>query len=149
MSKSYFMMFSTDPDVDPRKCIVGLACTAQAIADGHEVVAFFASHAVKLLQSEYINTFDAKVAEGQIEVEHSTKSPEDESNAREKSISRSFLDVLLAGAEGIYCSTGSQAVVGVTPENASEVLVGGLEMNWSGPPGVIALSAASEVSLSF
>ena len=149
MSKSYFMMFSTDPDVDPRKCIVGLACTAQAIADGHEVVVFFASHAVKLLQSEYINTFDAKVAEGQIEVEHWTKSPEVVANAREKGISRSFLDVLLAGAEGIYCSTGSQAVVGVTPENASDVLVEGLEMNWSGPPGVIALSAASEVSLSF
>ncbi|MEE2646456.1 MAG: hypothetical protein VX843_04395 [Actinomycetota bacterium] len=149
MSKSYFMMFSTDPDVDPRKCIVGLACTAQAIADGHEVVVFFASHAVKLLQSEYINTFDAKVAEGQIEVEHWTKSPEVVANAREKGISRSFLDVLLAGAEGIYCSTGSQAVVGVTPENASDVLVEGLEMNWSGPPGVIALSAASEVSFSF
>ena len=143
------MMFSTDPDVDPRKCIVGLACTAQAIADGHEVVVFFASHAVKLLQSEYINTFDAKVAEGQIEVEHWTKSPEVVANAREKGISRSFLDVLLTGAEGIYCSTGSQAVVGVTPENASDVLVEGLEMNWSGPPGVIALSAASEVSLSF
>ena len=149
MSKSYFMMFSTDPDVDPRKCIVGLACTAQAIADGHEVVAFFASYAVKLLQSEYINTFDAKVAEGQIEVEHWTKSPEVVANAREKGISRSFLDVLLTGAEGIYCSTGSQAVVGVTPENASDVLVEGLEMNWSGPPGVIALSAASEVSFSF
>ncbi len=149
MSKSYFMMFSTNPDVDPRKCIVGLACTAQAIADGHEVVVFFASHAVKLLQSEYINTFDAKVAEGQIEVEHWTKSPEVVANAREKGISRSFLDVLLAGAEGIYCSTGSQAVVGVTPENASDVLVEGLEMNWSGPPGVIALSAASEVSFSF
>ena len=143
------MMFSTDPDVDPRKCIVGLACTAQAIADGHEVVAFFASHAVKLLQSEYINTFDAKVAEGQIEVEHWTKSPEVVANAREKGISRSFLEVLLAGAEGIYCSTGSQAVVGVTPENASDVLVEGLEMNWSGPHGVIALSAASEVGLSF
>ena len=149
MSKSYFMMFSTDPDVDPRKCIVGLACTAQAIADGHEVVVFFASHAVKPLQSEYINTFDAKVAEGQIEVEHWTKSPEVVANAREKGISRSFLDVLLTGAEGIYCSTGSQAVVGVTPENASDVLVEGLEMNWSGPPGVIALSAASEVSFSF
>ena len=149
MSKSYFMMFSTDPDVDPRKCLVGLACTAQAIADGHEVVVFFASHAVKLLQSEYINTFDAKVAECQIEVEHWTKSPEVVANAREKGISRSFLDVLLTGAEGIYCSTGSQAVVGVTPENASEVLVEGLEMNWSGPPGVIALSAASEVSFSF
>ena len=39
--------------------------------------------------------------------------------------------------------------MGVTPENASEILVEGLEMNWSGPPGVIALSAAAEVSLSF
>ena len=149
MSKKYFVMFATDPEVDPRKCAVGLACAAQAVSDGHEVVAFFASHAVKLLQSEYINTFDAKVAEGQIEVEHWTKSPEVVANAREKGISRSFLDVLLTGAEGIYCSTGSQAVVGVTPENASEVLVEGLEMNWSGPPGVIALSAASEVSFSF
>ena len=88
MSKSYFMMFSTDPDVDPRKCIVGLACTAQAIADGHKVVAFFASHAVKLLQSEYINTFDAKVAEGEIDVELWTKDPEVVANAQEKD--RSF-----------------------------------------------------------
>ena len=57
--------------------------------------------------------------------------------------------MLVAGAEGIYCSTGSQAVVGVTQENASDVLVEGLEMNWSGPPGVITLSAVSEVSFSF
>ena len=149
MSKSYFMMFSTDPDVDPRKCIVGLACTAQAIADGHEVVVFFASYAVKLLQSEYIDTFDTKVAEGEIDVEHWTKVPEVVANAKAKGFSRSFLDVLVSGAEGIYCSTGSQAIVGVTPENASEILVEGLEMNWSGPPGVIALSAAAEVSLSF
>ena len=130
MSKKYFVMFATDPEVDPRKCAVGLACAMQAVSDGHEVVAFFASHAVKLLQSEYIGSLDSKVSQ-------------DEGFCRE------MLDALISGAEGIYCSTGSQAVVGVTPENASEVLVEGLELNWSGPPGVIALSAASEVSLSF
>ena len=46
---TFFVMFSTDPDVDPRKCVVGLACAAQAVADGHQVQAFFASHAVRLV----------------------------------------------------------------------------------------------------
>ncbi|MDG2211473.1 MAG: hypothetical protein P8K64_05725 [Acidimicrobiales bacterium] len=130
MSKKYFVMFATDPEVDPRKCAVGLACAAQAVSDGHEVIAFFASHAVKLLQGEYIGSLDSKVSQ-------------------EEGFCRKMLDALVSGAEGIYCSTGSQAIVGVTPENASEVLVEGLEMNWSGPPGVIALSAAAEVGLSF
>ncbi len=130
MSKKYFVMFATDPEVDPRKCAVGLACARQAVSDGHEVVAFFASHSVKLLQSEYIGSLDSKVSQ-------------------DVGFCREMLDALISGAEGIYCSTGSQAVVGVTPENASDVLVEGLEMNWSGPHGVIALSAASEVGLSF
>ena len=37
---TFFVMFSTDPDVDPSKCVVGLACVAQAVADGHQVQAF-------------------------------------------------------------------------------------------------------------
>ena len=37
MSKRFFVMISTDPDVDPTKCGVGLACAAQAVSDGHEV----------------------------------------------------------------------------------------------------------------
>ena len=130
MSKSYFIMFSTDPDVDPRKCAVGLACAAEAVSDGHEVNVFFASHAVKLLQSDYIGSLDGRVSQ-------------------EEGFCRGMLDALVAGANGIYCSTGSQAVVGVTPENASEMLVGGFDMNWSGPPGVVSLSAGAEVTLSF
>ena len=130
MSKSYFIMFSTDPDVDPRKCAVGLACASQAVSDRHEVNVFFASHAVKLLQSSYIGSLDGRVSQ-------------------EEGFCRGMLDALVAGANGIYCSTGSQAVVGVTPENASEILVGGFDMNWSGPPGVVSLSAAAEVMLSF
>ena len=63
MSKKYFVMFATDPEVDPRKCAVGLACAAQAVSDGHEVIAFFASHSVKLLQGEYLGSLDSKVAQ--------------------------------------------------------------------------------------
>ena len=54
MAIRYFVMISTDPELDPRKCVVGIACAAQAAKEGHEVHTFFASHAVRLLQTEYI-----------------------------------------------------------------------------------------------
>ena len=41
------------------------------------------------------------------------------------------------------------AVVGVTPENAAEVLMDIDGLVWSGPPGVVAMSAAADVVLSF
>jgi len=124
-----FIMFSTDPDVDPRKCVVGLACAAQAVSDGHQVQTFFASHSVKLLHANYIDTIDSQVG-------------------MPDGASRALLDQLATGAS-IACSTGSQAVVGVTPDNADEVLVGGLDLEWSGPPGVVAMSAQADRSLSF
>ena len=62
--------------------------------------------------------------------------------------SRAMLDQLASGAS-IACSTGSQAVVGVTPDNADEVLAGGLDLEWSGPPGVVAMSALADTTLSF
>ena len=43
MSKKFFIKIVTDPDVDLRKCVVGIACTAQAITDGYDVDVFFAS----------------------------------------------------------------------------------------------------------
>jgi len=55
----------------------------------------------------------------------------------------------LAAGASIACSTGSQAVVGVTPDNADDVLVAGLGMEWSGPPGVVAMSAEADRTLSF
>jgi predicted peroxiredoxin len=125
----FFIMFSTDPDVDPRKCVVGLACAAQAVSDGHQVQTFFASHSVKLLHANYIDTIDSQVG-------------------MPDGASRALLDQLATGAS-IACSTGSQAVVGVTPDNADEVLVGGLDLEWSGPPGVVAMSAQADRSLSF
>jgi predicted peroxiredoxin len=125
----FFVMFSTDPDVDPRKCVVGLACAAQAVSDGHEVQTFFASHSVKLLHANYINAIDVRVG-------------------MPDGASRALVDQLASGAS-IACSTGSQAVVGVTPDNADDVLVGGLDLEWSGPPGVVAMSAQADTTLSF
>ena len=126
---TFFVMFSTDPDVDPRKCVVGLACAAQAVSDGHEVQTFFASHSVKLLHANYIDAIDSRVG-------------------MPDGASRALVDQLASGAS-IACSTGSQAVVGVTPDNAADVLVGGLDLEWSGPPGVVAMSAQADTTLSF
>ena len=130
MSKRYFVQISSDPDVDPRKCAVALACAVQAITDGHSLNIFFASHAVKLLQNEFIDGLDERVSQ-------------------EPGFCKQMIEALMEGAEAIYCSTGSQAVLGVTPDNAADVLVGGLELEWSGPPGVIELSSNADVSLTY
>ena len=58
----------------------------------------------------------------------------------------SFIDTIKNGANGIHCSTQSQAHFGVSQES-SEALIEGLNLNWSGPPGVIALAASSDVTL--
>ena len=130
MSKKFFVKIVTDPDVDLRKCVVGLACAAQAISDGYDVDMFFAADGVKMLNSEYISGINesGKLPEGMI---------------------FGMVKTITEGAKNIYCSTGSQAANGVTKENADSILLTGYQdwMTWSGPPGVIALSAASDVQL--
>jgi len=130
MAKNYFVQISTDPAVDPRKCVIGIACAAQAAVDGHIVNVFFASHAVRLLHESFISSLDANVSQ-------------------EAGWCKSTMQTLINQAEGIYCSTGSQEVVGVTPDNAHEVLIAGLDLNWSGPPGVVALSSQADVVLTY
>ncbi len=130
MPKSYFIMISTDPEIDPRKCVVGIACAAQAVQDGHLVNVFFASHAVRLLQTDYIMNIDGKVGEA-------------------AGTAAEFLKTLVTGAQAVHCSGGSQRVVGVSPENADEVLVGGYELNWAGPAAVVSLSGYADVVLTF
>jgi len=122
-------MISTDPEVDPRKCAVGLACAGEAVTSGHDVQVFFASHAVQLLQGQFIDGLDDRVG-------------------MPSGTCRTMMETLIDGAK-IACSTGSQAVVGVTPENAAEVLMDIDSLAWSGPPGVVAMSAAADVVLSF
>ena len=61
MSKRIFVKILTDPEVDLRKCVVGLACAAQAINDNHRVDIFFASNGVKLLQTNYLKSIKFKL----------------------------------------------------------------------------------------
>ena len=126
---TYFFMISTDPDVDPRKCAVAIACAAEAVTGGNSVEVFFASHAVQLLQGQFIDGLDERVG-------------------MPSGTCRTMMETLIGGAK-IACSTGSQAVVGVTPDNAAEVLMDADSLVWSGPPGVVAMSAAADVVLSF
>ena len=130
MSKKFFVKIVTDPDVDLRKCVVGLACAAQAISDGYEVDMFFAADGVKMLNSKYI-------------------SGTNESGTLPEGMIFGMIKTITEGAKNIYCSTGSQAANGVTKENADSMLLTGYQdwMTWSGPPGVIALSAESDVQL--
>ena len=130
MSKKFFVKLVTDPEVDLRKCIVGIACAAQAIKDGYEVDVFFAANGVKMLHSGFV--------EG---INNSGDMPDGMFNGMMKTITDD--------ANKVWCSTGSQAANGVTKENASTKLIAGYEnwLTWSGPPGVIALSAESDVQL--
>ena len=130
MSKKFFVKLVTDPEVDLRKCIVGVACAAQAIKDGYDVDVFFAANGVKMLHSKFV--------EG---INNSGDLPDGMFNGMMKTITED--------ANKVLCSTGSQAANGVTKENASTKLIAGYEnwLTWSGPPGVIALSAESDVQL--
>ena len=127
MSKHFFIKFVTSPDVDPLKCFVGLGCAAQAINDGHKVDIFFAAGAVQLLHTNCVSKLNEAI-----------DAP--------SGMYLSFIDTIKNGASGIHCSTQSQAHFGVSQES-SEALIEGLNLNWSGPPGVIALAASSDVTL--
>jgi len=56
---------------------------------------------------------------------------------------------LEAHMDGFDVMPMSQAANGVTPDNAQDVLVGGYELQWSGPPDVVALSSSADVTLPF
>lgn len=130
MSKSVFVKIVTDPDVDLSKCIVGLACAAQAIDDGHDVSVFFAANGVKLLQKNYFKMLEDTLTlpEGML---------------------RGMMGKITESSSDLFVSTGSHAANGVTKENADDLLLEGYSewMTWSGPVGVIQLAVASDVQL--
>ena len=129
MSKHFFIKFVTSPDVDPLKCLVGLGCAAQAINDGHKVDIFFAAAAVQMLHAEYLS-----------KLEKAIDAP--------AGMCQSFIETIKNGANGIHCSTQSQAYFGVS-QDSSEALIDGVNLNWSGPPGVIALAANADVTMMY
>ena len=61
MGKSVFVKFVSEPRNDPMKSIVGLACAAQAVKDGHDVSVFFAAAGTRLLDASYLKELDQEM----------------------------------------------------------------------------------------
>ena len=127
MSNTIFVKFVSDPALDRMKSIVGLACAAQAVNDGHKVSVFFAAAGVRFLDAAFLLDLETEMGP-------------------ESTMIHGFMDTLLGGAD-LHCSFGSvQAVLG-HEEGDGALYVPDDNIAWSGPPGVIALSTASNVQL--
>ena len=87
MSKSVFVKFVSEPKNDTLKTIVGIACVAQAINDGHDVSVFFAASGTRLLDRGYIEELDNEIG------------------ADSKMVSR-FMDAIISKAT-LFCSFAS------------------------------------------
>ena len=127
MGKKYFFKFVSEPKTDPLKTIVGLACVNQAISVGHDVSVFFAASGTRLLDSGYIEELNLEMG------------PDSRfaSELMEKIISSSTL----------YCSFASVKATLGHSEGDGALIVADDKIKWSGPPGVIELSASSEIQL--
>ena len=127
MAKKMFVKFVSDPAHDRMKSIVGLACAAQAVNDGHEVSVFFAAAGVRLLDPQFLGELESQVG-------------------ADSTMVHGFMDALLDGAD-LHCSFASvKATLGYS-EGDGALYVPDAEITWSGPPGVVALSTASNVQL--
>ena len=127
MSNSIFVKFVSDPALDRMKSIVGLACAAQAVNDGHKVSVFFAAAGVRFLDAGFLADLETEMGP-------------------ESTMIHGFMDTLLAGAD-LHCSFGSVKAVLGHEEGDGALYVPDDNIAWSGPPGVIALSTASNVQL--
>ena len=127
MSKKYFVKFVSEPKNDTIKTIVGIACAARAITDGHDVSVFFAASGTRLLDRAYIEELD-------MEMGSDSKAVSD------------MMEVITSNAV-LYCSFASVKATLGHSEGDEALIIPDNEIKWSGPPGVIELSSASEVQL--
>ena len=127
MSKKYFVKFVSEPKNDTIKTIVGIACAARAITDGHDVSVFFAASGTRLLDRAYIEELD-------MEMGPDSKAVSD------------MMEVITSNAV-LYCSFASVKATLGHSEGDEALIIPDSEIKWSGPPGVIELSSASEVQL--
>lgn len=127
MGKSVFVNFVSEPKNDTIKSIVGLACAAQAIQDGHQVSVFFAAAGTRFLDPSYIKELDAEMG-------------------ADTSMITNFMEVIVSGAT-LYCSSASVKAVLGHSEGDGALFVADDRIEWSGPPGVIALATAADVQL--
>ena len=127
MSKKYFVKFVSEPKNDTIKTIVGIACAARAITDGHDVSVFFAASGTRLLDRAYIEELD-------MEMGPDSKAVSD------------MMEVITSNAV-LYCSFASVKATLGHSEGDEALIIPDNEIKWSGPPGVIELSSESEVQL--
>lgn len=127
MKRKYFVKFVSEPMNDVMKTIVGIACTARAIDDGHDVAVFFAAAGTRLLDPSYISQLNEEMGEG--------------SNVVSQMMTSIIKNAIL------YCSFASvKATLGVNEGDGGLIVEDG-GIKWSGPPGVIELSSESDVQL--
>ena len=127
MSKKYFVKFVSEPRNDTIKTIVGVACAARAISEGHEVSVFFAAAGTRLLEPAYIEELDKEMGEG-------------------STVVSDMMGTITDNAT-LYCSFASVKATLGHSEGDGALIVPDDKIKWSGPPGVIELSSASEVQL--
>ena len=127
MSRKYFVKFVSEPKNDTIKTVVGIACAARAIAEGHGVSVFFAAAGTRLLDPGYIEDLNQEMGPGSTAV--------------------SDMMGVIAENATLYCSFASVKATLGHSEGDGALIVPDDRIKWSGPPGVIELSAASDVQL--
>jgi len=129
MIKSVFVKFVSEPRNDSLKTIVGIACAAQAIDDGHEVSVFFAGSATRLLDGEYIGELNREMGP-------------------DSTIVSDMLNKIFDNAV-VYCSFASVKATLGHSEGDGALNIADDQITWSGPPGVIKLATSSDVQLTY
>ena len=127
MSKKYFVKFVSEPRNDTIKTIVGVACAARAISEGHEVSVFFAAAVTRLLDPAYIEELNKEMGE-------------------DSTVVSDMMESITENAT-LYCSFASVKATLGHSEGDGALIVPDDRIKWSGPPGVIELSSASEIQL--
>ena len=127
MSRKYFVKFVSEPRNDTIKTIVGVACAARAISEGHEVSIFFAAAGTRLLEPAYIEELNKEMGE-------------------DSTVVSDMMGAITENAT-LYCSFASVKATLGHSEGDGALIVPDDKIKWSGPPGVIELSSASEVQL--
>ena len=127
MSRKYFVKFVSEPKNDAIKTIVGIACAARAIAEGHEVSVFFAAAGTRLLDPQYIEELNKEMGP-------------------DSKVVSEMMGAITENAT-LYCSFASVKATLGHSEGDSALIVPDDDIKWSGPPGVIELSAASDIQL--
>ena len=127
MSRKYFVKFVSEPRNDTIKTIVGVACAARAISEGHEVSVFFAAAGTRLLEPAYIEELNKEMGE-------------------DSTVVSDMMGTITENAT-LYCSFASVKATLGHSEGDGALIVPDDKIKWSGPPGVIELSAESEIQL--